>query len=258
MKKANKLKGAFPTGLNMLTTKSFSLLLILIAIAPIVRSSAADAPDREEADKKALEPMKSYVGQWKGGSRGGGEMREGWVEDADWSWEFKNGRAVLVFSSPKGKFFSAGKLEPGEKPATYHFVGTLPDGKEQQEFDGAIEKTELVLTSAKPPEGQPGKLSIELLAKGARLVMYYQKKSGERFTPLAEVGFTRKGSDFGKDSNARECIITGGVGTIPVTYKGTTYYVCCGGCKSTFLDNPEKELAAYKKRKEEEKLPKKD
>ena len=224
------------------------ILLSMLAGACV----AADAPDKVEADKKALEPMKDYVGQWKGGSRGG-DVKDGWVEETEWVWEFKNGRAAMVFASPKGKYFSAGRLEASDKAGEFKFDGTLPDGKEHQEFTGAVEKTELVLTAAAPAADRPAKVSIDLLAKGKRMVMYYQKKSGERFTPLAEVGFTRKGSDFGKDTNANECIITGGVGTIPVQYKGTTYYVCCTGCKSTFLENPEKELASYKKRKEEEK-----
>jgi len=235
------------------------LLLALVVVASSTARCFAEnaADDKEEADKKALEPMKSYVGQWKGGSRGG-DVKDGWVEEMDWSWDFKNGHAALVYSAPTGKFFSSGRLEPGDKAGTYHFDGTLPDGKAHETFTGALEKSELVLTQPTPADGRPGKLSIELLAKGKRLVMYYQKKNGERFTPIAEVGLTRKGSDFGKETNDHECIITGGVGTIPVSYKGITYYVCCSGCKSTFLDNPEKELAAYKKRKEEEKLQQKD
>ncbi|MBV9126060.1 MAG: YHS domain-containing protein [Planctomycetes bacterium] len=46
-----------------------------------------------------------------------------------------------------------------------------------------------------------------------------------------------------------ECIVTGGLGTIPVSYKGITYYVCCTGCKQAFEDNPEKILKEAAKRK---------
>ena len=74
-----------------------------------------------------------------------------------------------------------------------------------------------------------------------------------RFANLSEVGYTRKGSGFGKQADAHECIITGGKGTIQVSYKGQSYWVCCTGCRDAFNENPEKEIAAYKKRKEEEK-----
>ncbi len=232
--------------------KNYPLLCVLPMLALCAAFVRAEDADKTEADKKALEPMKSYVGQWKGGSKGSANPADGWVEESDWSWEFKGGHAALVFSAPKGKYFSAGKLEAGEKPGAFHFDGTLPDGKTHQDFTGEIAKTELVLDSANAADGRPARLSIELIAKGKRMVMYYQKKVGERYSPIAEVGFTRQGSGFGKETNEHECVITGGLGTIAVQYKGQTYYVCCGGCKTSFNENPEKELAAYKKRKEEE------
>jgi YHS domain-containing protein len=43
------------------------------------------------------------------------------------------------------------------------------------------------------------------------------------------------------------------VGTIPVTYQGQTYYVCCTGCRDYFNDNPAEVLADYKERKAAEK-----
>jgi len=39
------------------------------------------------------------------------------------------------------------------------------------------------------------------------------------------------------------------LGTIAVSYAGTTYYVCCTGCRDAFNDNPAKILAEYKARK---------
>ena len=39
------------------------------------------------------------------------------------------------------------------------------------------------------------------------------------------------------------CIVTEGRGTIQVSYKGKSYWVCCSGCKDLFNDNPEAILA---------------
>ena len=46
---------------------------------------------------------------------------------------------------------------------------------------------------------------------------------------------------------------SGGRGTIPVTYKGQTYYVCCTGCRDAFKEDPEKYLKEYAERKAKEK-----
>ena len=158
-------------------------------------------------------------------------------------------------TSKDGKFYKEAKLEPGEKAGEFKLSATTLDGKKTDVFSGAIDKEgELVLNNAAPADGRPARISIGLLAKGKRQVITYQKKgAGDRYSPIAEVGLTLQGSGFGKQTDARECIITGGLGTMTVSYKGETYYVCCGGCKQAFEENPEKEIAAYKKRKEEEK-----
>ena len=46
-----------------------------------------------------------------------------------------------------------------------------------------------------------------------------------------------------------ECIITGGLGMIPVSYNGKTYYVCCSGCRDEFNANPKKYVKEYEKSK---------
>jgi hypothetical protein len=221
------------------------------AFASSAEEASKDKTDKMEEDKKALAPVKAYVGSWKGGPLMKDAAKDGWVEEEEWSWEFKDGRAALVLTAGKAHFYSSAKLEPGEKASTFHFVGTLPD-KTTEEMAGEVTKDGLVLTNANPGNGRPARLTIDVIAHGKRLNMLYQKKAGERYVPLAEVGLTREGSGFGKESSGPECVITGGVGTIAVTYKGKTYYVCCGGCKTAFLENPEKELAAYEKRKAEE------
>lgn len=210
-----------------------------------------------EADKKALAPFQRYVGSWKGsGAAKGNAAKEAWGEETEWRWDFKEGRAALLCSTTNGKFFSNGKLEPDVKSGQFLFITTLADGKGQESFRGGVNKAgDLELTAAKPAETGPTRITIGTVAKGKRLLVLYQRQDAgtSTYRPVAEVGLTRIGSGFGKDQTAQECIITGGLGTIAVAYKGHTYYVCCGGCKSTFLDDPEKELKAYRQRKAEEK-----
>ena len=220
---------------------------------PLLMIATLCAEDLTQAEKIALSPMQAFIGAWKGGGTVKDTPKEAWLEEADWSWEFKNGHAALVFTSPSGRYYSAGRLEPAAKNGAYRFIGVLPDGKTNEDFNGEQNKDgDLILTTATPAEGRPARITINTVARGKRLIMLYQRKrSGDIYSPIAELGLTRKGSDFGKDAMGPECIITGGVGTIAVQYKGVTYHVCCGGCKTTFLEDPEKELAAYRKRKEE-------
>lgn len=213
-------------------------------------------PDQSEADKKALAPVLQYIGGWRGTGlpKNASAVREGWSEETEWQFDLKGGHAALVFTADKGKYYKAGRIEPGEKTGTFKFIGTLPDDKKEELIGEFNKDKDLVFDNPSPAEGRPARIEISMVAKGARmLVNFYKKSASGRYDNYLELGYTRKGSGFGAAANAHECIITGGVGKIQVSYKGETYWVCCGGCRDAFNENPEKEIAAYKKRKEEEK-----
>jgi len=227
----------------------------LVALVLVVVSAHAEDQSKDSkiaSDKKALSALQNFVGEWKGAGvpKGGTAAKDGWSEETEWAWAFKDGRASIVFKTPAGKYFSAGRIEPGDKEGTFVFVGTLPDGKTEEKYKGEIGKSGDFEASAEKPEtGRPEKVSIGLMAKGKRMSMTYFAKG----QPLAEVGFTRKGSGFGKGGDGPECVVTGGLGSSTVSYKGQTYHVCCSGCRDEFNENPEKVLAEYKARKEKEK-----
>jgi YHS domain-containing protein len=39
--------------------------------------------------------------------------------------------------------------------------------------------------------------------------------------------------------------VTGGLGTMTVSYEGKTYYVCCSGCRDEFKADPKKYIAEW-------------
>ena len=43
--------------------------------------------------------------------------------------------------------------------------------------------------------------------------------------------------------HAGSVIVTEGWGTMPVSYKGKSYYVCCTGCRDLFNKDPEAIIA---------------
>jgi hypothetical protein len=63
------------------------------------------------------------------------------------------------------------------------------------------------------------------------------------------VASTRIGESLGKREKKNECVVSGGVGTMVVTHKGESFYVCCSGCADAFKENPEKYIAEFKAKK---------
>src|SRR5262245_17670053 len=221
--------------------------------------AAAKSSDR---DKQALTPLQTFVGEWRGvGQPRRGSTAGSWIEESEWAWKFEKGAAALVFATPKekegiGKYFVAGRLERGEKDGQFRFIGTLPDGKTQVTYTGSQDKEgRLVVSAEDVPEGSPSRVALRTVAEGQRLLILYERRLGksDNYTRLAEVGFTRKGGNFAKLVVERECVVTGGAGTIQVSYKGQQYWVCCTGCRDLFNEDPEKVLAEYRARKEAEK-----
>ncbi|HZZ73352.1 MAG TPA: YHS domain-containing protein [Pirellulales bacterium] len=212
----------------------------------------ADQPAATNAaDKAALSVWNNLVGSWKGvGQLQRGSSKGSWSEAIACRWDFAKGHAALILDDPDGKYFSNVVLKPGKQAGEFLLTATLPDGKTTAAYSGArTADGKLVLANDQAAEGQPGRLTWQVVAGGDRLVVLAEKSLGNgRYSRLGEIGYTRAGSGFGKGGGGPECVVTGGQGTIAVEYKGQTYYVCCSGCKAAFNENPEQILAEYKAR----------
>src|SRR5262249_9562186 len=64
------------------------------------------------------------------------------------------------------------------------------------------------------------------------------------------VGATKQGSPLVKESGeiGPLCVVSYGPPISPVSYKGKTYYVCCGGCRDAFRAEPEKFIKEYEEK----------
>jgi YHS domain-containing protein len=237
-------------------------LLIVAAVSSVplplssLEARAAGKLESVAADKKALSSFQPLVGEWKGvGQPRRGSSQGAWSEESSWAWHFTDEHAELAAKVDRSHYFSALRLTAGDKPDHFQLFGTPVEGKEEVRFDGArAADGQLVLTeSGEPKPDQPARITIRTVAGGDRLVMLFERRSGEQYFRLAEVGLTRKGSFFAvKGGDPHECIVTGGHGTITADYKGTTYYFCCTGCRDAFLQDPEGILADYRARKAKE------
>lgn len=228
------------------------VLLSVIAAVLSCWQASGTAP-QPPAGQPALQPLQGLVGQW----RGVGQIRRGstqgaWTESSTWAWQFSAGAAALTFQSDSGKYFSAGRLTATGEGPTYRLRATSTADQRPHTYVGTLnDRGTLVLQSQQKTDHLPSRISMRLVADDKRLIMLFERQSklGSRYFRLSEVGYTRRGSNFGKTTSQIECVVTGGRGTIPVTYEGQTYYVCCGGCRDYFNENPAAVLAEYRERR---------
>jgi hypothetical protein len=227
----------------------------LVLIATLVTADDT-APDSSAAQKEQLAKIQSLVGTWRGvGQPQRSSTKDSWIESADWAWKFADKGPSLALKVKDGKYLSAAELRATKKAGEFALAAKSADGNAEATYRGSADKDgHLTLTAEEPPAGMPARVSLRLVAGGDRLLVLLEKSAAAgSFTRLAEVGYTRKGSGFGKGTSGPECVVTGGFGSIEVTYLGEKYYVCCTGCRDYFNENPAEVLAEYKVRKAEQK-----
>lgn len=229
--------------------RSMTLVVAIAAAAAAIAPSATD-------QKVQLAQIQQFVGNWRGvGQPQRGSTKDSWTEEADWVWTFGKEELALTAQLPHGKYFRALKLSAAEQPGRYVLSATPASGNDVR-YDGQLDdQGQLLFTADQVPADLPARISFRFVAGGDRLLMLLERKSATGGPPvrIAEIGYTRQGSGFGKNAAQRECIVTGGLGTIEVTHDGKKYYVCCTGCRDYFNENPQKVLDEYAARKAAEK-----
>jgi len=231
-------------------------LSVLLAFGNPIR--AADAPVKR-SPKEALQALNDLIGGW----RGTGELKTGtreeqrrgfWQEKIAWEWRFKGEDVYLRAAIDKGKFFTAAELRYLPDKDHYQLTAKTPT-KETLVFEGTLTKKRLTLERKNEKKNETQRLVVNVLHFN-RYLLRYEVKPAERttFMLLYQVGATKEGVEFAGDDDAPECVVSGGLGTMAVMYKGQTYYVCCSGCRDAFKEEPDKyikEFAARKKAKKE-------
>jgi hypothetical protein len=225
----------------------------LVMLFALVVLAAPDAEkDGRSKDQRALQPLQGFIGSWRSvGQPRRGSTLGSWKQLDEWQWKFGKEGASLYFSTMDGKFFRSGSLTPADKKGLFELVANPQKEKSApQLFSGRLDEAgRLVLVNPAAEGGQPARITLRLLAKGDRMTMLIEQRLGKSFySRLAEIGCTRQGSSFGKGQVFPECIVSGGRGTIEVTFEGKTYRVCCSGCKDFFEDDPQRALAEYRER----------
>jgi YHS domain-containing protein len=221
------------------------LIAILLVSVPSGLNWAADAAPGRRAAQDALKPYGALVGDWRGaGQVERGKTRGAWTEAANWAWKLTKETAALEMKITKGgKYLKSAELRPGTEPRTYVLDAVLFDGTKRTFTGKGVDKKPLVLTAS--GSGGEGVRQITLTPlHDTRLLMLLEGRYPDQsYSRLGEVGYTREGVAFAVGESGPVCIVTEGRGTMQVSYKGKTYYVCCSGCKELFNENPEAVLA---------------
>jgi hypothetical protein len=233
----------------MSCARAASLLLVLSLIC---LTSAADEPSRR-SPKEALQGLNDLIGTWKATGEPNGtraeKMKNFWIEKVGWEWRFKGSDAWLSAAFDKGKYFSAAELHYLPERGVFVLKITTT-AKETLSFEGKLDDHRLTLERRDESRQEVQRLVFSLLHFNRHLYRYETRPMDRpTFTMVWQVGATKEGVAFATVDEGPECIVSGGLGTIPVTYQGKTYYVCCTGCRDAFREEPEKYIKEYEARK---------
>lgn len=213
----------------------------------------------------ALSRFNALVGEWRGvGQPKRGSNRGAWSEKAAWRWDFsKKNSPALYMATSKSKLVEKAWLRFYEPAQRYTlevlFVGSeksetllerpamAPVRKGKDKNQGQEKATKSVpgkIVFEQPGDKDAYRVTLQLLS--SKRVTMLVERGGSTFRRVGGIGYTRKGQSIaGRGDGKPVCIVTGGTGTIKVTHKGKTYYVCCSGCQQAFEDDPEGVIADY-------------
>jgi hypothetical protein len=231
-----------------MTGTRIGLAIFLLAAATALAGDGA-----KRTPKEALQAFNTLIGSWRctgmpEGTRA--QKQKGfWTESMSWEWQFKKDDAWLNLSFDKGKHFRKGTLHYLPEKDQYRLTLQNTD-KEAIDFEGALENRVLTLDRHDGKTKETQRLVITLLHEDRFLYRYEVKPADQpNFTRRYQVGATKEGVAFaGKGDNSPECIVSGGLGTIKMTYQGKDYYFCCTGCRDAFKDEPEKYIKEHEEK----------
>jgi hypothetical protein len=225
-------------------------------------SQATVSTEKEQMESvvAAMQPLQIMLGKWRGTTNRefkGSKM----LDEQEWIWDFKTDRAqpALVVTSKKSPYIREARLTYLPAKQLFQFTATTPEGKqhvmtgkferEPEEVTGDDNKPQktyqLVVTETDPPEADVWQVAFDQ-QENNRYLLKMLRKRGDSFRLVDTVGTQRQGTSVAandEDYGERKCIISGGLGTMTVSYNGNNYWVCCTGCQAAFNDDPKRWLA---------------
>jgi hypothetical protein len=222
------------------------------ATPQIVANSSETAP--REAAVQILKPLGTLVGEWKGvGQPKRGSNVGAWSEKAQSAWHFEEKSAALLVTFEPGQQFHSAAFSVARDGTTTQLVLTPIKGDRIELTRSNVnpedaDKTWIFESDA---EGAPQTRCTVRIISDIRITILFEERpmGNSAWRRLSEIGMTRAGAKLANgNTGERQCIVTGGLGTIKVSFEGKAYYVCCEGCKQAFDADPAGTLQDYRER----------
>lgn len=216
-----------------------------------------------------MKPLQVMLGDWHGTTQKEfGDFKA--LDKPHWVWDFltdKN-QPALVMTSAESPYFRSARLTFLSDQDVYR-LETVDAGGNSRTFEGTFSqpveefqgddrrmhrryKLQLTQTDAGSPRDAWQVVFNQ--QDNNRYLVELSKRRSSGFLRFDTIATQRDGTSFAKSDQGygeRECIISGGLGTIQVSYQGRTYYVCCTGCKAAFEEDPSSWIAEYESKKKE-------
>jgi hypothetical protein len=232
------------------------------------KSAAVDTkPPNIDDVINGLRPLQIVLGKWNGvvNKAAASEVHE-------WLWDLRTDKQFpsLVLNVPEGNFFNKARItfDPrvnkymmttvDEEGVTRKYDGVFTSEPEDvPEGDGkTVHRTfKLRLSEIPTPDRNTRWQFVFNQQKNNRyLLEVYRAKGKSDYRRVDTIGTQRDGTSLARsdeDYGDRTCVISQGLGTSQVSFKGKSYWVCCSGCAAAFNDDPETWIARFEAKKKE-------
>lgn len=217
-----------------------------------------------------LQPLQVLLGQWRGTTRREYENFKA-VDQHEWVWDLrtKPEQPALVINSDKSPYVKSGRLTWDTSTQKFLLSTTDAGGVTRtftgdysepvHEVVGSDDKLHKVFTllfdqDKAGEDGEQWQLAIAQQENNRYLLEVGKRRGQASFNRFDTVSTQREGTSLAAsdtDYAEKACIISEGLGTTEVTYKGRSYWVCCTGCRAAFDEDPEKWIALAAQRDKE-------
>lgn len=220
----------------------------------------------------ALKPLQVMLGKWRGTTRKDFDGFKA-VDSHEWVWDLQSDprQPALAIGSDRSPYLRKARLTwdagrelfsleaTDDKGVARQFEGTYtepvheivgPDDKLHRVFRLQLTQTE---ASQQKTPGENWQFAFAQQENNRYLLEVDRRRGKAAFRRYDTVSTQRDGTSFAmsdSDYGDKTCIISQGLGTISVSYKGKSYWVCCTGCKAAFEAEPETWIARAAKQAE--------
>ena len=214
-----------------------------------------------------LQPLQVLLGKWRGTTRREYENFKA-VDIHEWVWDLRTTpeQPALTIHSDKSPYITSGRVTWDMEQNSFALAVSDPSGATRQftgdftepvhEIVGSDDKLHRVFRLEfnqirSEDAGELWQLAFAQQENNRYLLEVGKKRGKADFARFDTVSTQREGTSFAiSDSGYAEktCIISEGLGTMEVTYKGRSYWVCCTGCKAAFEEDPETWIARAAKK----------